>query len=55
MKTKTQMQNKLKTKTKMKIKMNFRFCDRKPKVPSTSPAASYVQGWALCGNRPANV
>ena len=27
----------------------------KPKAPSWSPAASYVQRWALCSNRPANV
>ena len=30
-------------------------CNRKPKVPGSSPAASYVQRWALCSNRPANV
>ena len=28
---------------------------RKPKVPGSSPAASYVQSVALCSNRPANV
>ena len=28
---------------------------RKPKVPGSSPAASYVQRWTLCSNRPANV
>ena len=27
----------------------------KPKVPGSSPAAGYVQRWALCSNRPANV
>ena len=30
-------------------------CPRKPKVPVPSPAASYVQRWALSSNRPANV
>ena len=30
-------------------------CTRKLKVPGLSPAASYVQRWALCSNRPANV
>ena len=30
-------------------------CAGKPKVPSSSPAASYVQRWALCSNRPAVV
>ena len=29
-------------------------CARKPKVPGSSPAASYVQRWALCSNCPAN-
>ena len=28
---------------------------RKPKVSGSSPAASYVQRWALCSNRTANV
>ena len=28
---------------------------RKPKVPCSSPAASYVQRWTLCSNSPANV
>ena len=27
----------------------------KPKVPGSSPTAGYVQRWALCSNRPANV
>ena len=26
-----------------------------PKVPGSSPAAGYVQSWAACNNRPANV
>ena len=26
-----------------------------PKVPGSSPAAIYVQRWALCSNRPANI
>ena len=26
---------------------------RKPKAPGLSPAASYVQRWAVCNNRPA--
>ena len=26
-----------------------------PKGPGSSPAATYVQMWALCSNRPANV
>ena len=30
-------------------------CARKPKVPGSSPAASYAQRWALCSNHPANV
>ena len=30
-------------------------CAWKPKVPGSSPAASYVQRWALCSNRPANI
>ena len=30
-------------------------CTWKPKVPGSSPATSYVQRWALCSNRPANV
>ena len=30
-------------------------CARKPKVPCSSPAASYVQRWALCSNYPTNV
>ena len=30
-------------------------CARNPKVPGSSPAASYVQRWALCSNRLANV
>ena len=30
-------------------------CARKPKVSGSGPAASYVQRWALCSNRPANV
>ena len=30
-------------------------CAWKPKVPGSSPAANYVQRWALCSNRPANV
>ena len=30
-------------------------CARKPEVPGSSPAARYVQRWALCSNRPANV
>ena len=30
-------------------------CARKPKVPGSSPTADYVQSWALCSNRPANV
>ena len=35
---------------------NFAFVSfRKPKVPDSSPAASYVQRLALCSNRPANV
>ena len=27
----------------------------KPEVPSSSPAASYVQSWALCSSHQANV
>ena len=30
-------------------------CARKPKVPGSSAAAIYVQRWALCSNRLANV
>ena len=30
-------------------------CARKPKVPGSSPAASYAQRWAARSNRPANV
>ena len=30
-------------------------CVQKPKAPFLSPAASYVQRWSLCSNRPANV
>ena len=30
-------------------------CPRKPKVPGSSPAATYVQRWAPCSNRPANI
>ena len=30
-------------------------CARKPKVSGSSPAAAYVQRWALCSNRTANV
>ena len=30
-------------------------CARKLKVPGSSPAASYVQRWALCSNLPANI
>ena len=30
-------------------------CARKLKVPSSSPATSYVQRWAPCSNRPLNV
>ena len=30
-------------------------CIRKPKVPDSSPAGTYVQRWALCSNRPANI
>ena len=30
-------------------------CAWNPKVLGLSPAASYVQRWALCSNRPANV
>ena len=30
-------------------------CARKPKVPGLSTAPSYVQTWAPCSNRPANV
>ena len=30
-------------------------CARKPKVPGSSPAASYAQSWAPCSNLPANV
>ena len=30
-------------------------CAQKPKVPGSSPAASYVQRWALWSNCPANV
>ena len=30
-------------------------CARKPKVPGSNPAASYVQKWASCSNHPANV
>ena len=30
-------------------------CTRKPKVSGSSPAANYVQRWALCSHRPANV
>ena len=29
-------------------------CAWKPKVPGSSPAASYVQRYALCSNRLAN-
>ena len=31
------------------------FSNCEPKVPSSGSAASYVQRWALCSNRPANV
>ena len=30
-------------------------CTRKLKVSGSSPAATYVQRWALCSNHPANV
>ena len=30
-------------------------CARKPKVPGSSPVASYVKRWAHCSNSPANV
>ena len=30
-------------------------CAQKPKVPGLSPAASYVQRWAVCSNRPDNI
>ena len=30
-------------------------CVQKPKVPGSSPATSYVQRWALCSHRLANV
>ena len=30
-------------------------CALKPKVPGSDPAARYVQRWALCSNRPADV
>ena len=30
-------------------------CARKTEVPNSSPAATYVQRWAVCSNRPANV
>ena len=41
---------------KYKIKfLGLATCARKPKAPGSSPAASYVQRWALCSNRPANV
>ena len=46
---------------KFSFKDLFSKCDqirsfvRKPKVPGSSPAASYLQKWAPCSNRPANV
>ena len=30
-------------------------CALKPRVTCSSPVAGYVQRWALCSNRPANV
>ena len=34
---------------------NLATCSRKLRVPSSSSPTSYVQRWALCSNRPANV
>ena len=47
---------KMKTKSKVAVRVAqwLATCARKPKVPGSSPAASYVQRSAVCSNCPAN-